>query len=105
MDINIYITNLKIFEEDNNEEGKYVLFCQMMNDLSKLKAEEFTQDHLDFAHNGELFFAALDDYIKAKAIRDAISYVEKVQKARKMIEEEIEKLRQINKDYGKEDDK
>jgi len=75
-----------------------------MYDLSSMRAEDFTQGHLDIAKKGQLFFADNDDYVKAMALQKAIAYVEKVQETRRKIDEELEKLNKLKKDYGKEDD-
>lgn len=77
----------------------------MMYDFSKLGVEEFTQDHLDISLKGEKYFASIEDYNKAKAIRDAISYVKNAQSTKKKIEQEMEKLKTLKKDHGKEDNK
>ena len=93
MDIIFYKKMIQVYEERNASDKTWnELYEIMYREIYKVKAEELVPEHLELYKLAETYFASIDDFEKANAIKTLQEGAQMVFKAR----ERIEEIKRIN---------
>jgi len=88
MDIQFYHRMIKVYEEREASEQTYKeLYETMFLELCRISPDDLVPDHSSLFKLAENFFASIDDFDKASAIKNMHEAAENIFKARERIEQ------------------